>query len=132
MWLGTGLQLILPGDLQPGTRLALLLPLDAFFEDRAWAARQLWALIRGQPMASGLTPQQRHRLAQMLRAVDGREDGASHRRIAEALFGADRVPRGDAWKASELRSRTLRLVADGLAVVRGGYRRLLRWQRRRR
>lgn len=130
--LASGLQLILPGNLHPEAPLSLLLPLDSLFEDRTWAAQRLWALTRGQPSPPlGLTPQQRDRLAQMLRAVDGRDDGASHRRIAEALFGADRVPRGDAWKGSDLRSRTIRLVADGLALVRGGYRRLLRWRRRR-
>jgi hypothetical protein len=129
--LESGLQLILPREVQPETPLSLLLPLDALFEDRAWAAQRLWAQTRGQPPPPlGLTLQQRDRLAQMLRAVDGRDDGASHRRIAEVLFGADRVPRGDAWKGSDLRSRTLRLVADGLTLVCGGYRRLLRLRRR--
>lgn len=130
--LDDGLQLILPAGLQPATPLEVLLPLDDLFEDRAWAAQRLWAVARDQPVPSGLTAQQRDRLALMLRAVDGRDDGASHRQIAEALFGTDRVPRGDAWKGSELRSRTLRLVADGFALVRGGYARLLRWLRRRR
>ncbi|WP_456684371.1 DNA -binding domain-containing protein [Bradyrhizobium elkanii] len=35
-----------------------------------------------------------------------------------------------AWKTHDLRSRTIRLVQSGLALARGGYRRLLRPSRR--
>lgn len=130
--LGNAIQVILAARLSRDTPLVAVLALDDLFEDRAWAADRLWSYLRGQPMPPDLTAQQRDRLAQMLRAVDGRQDGASHRMIAEALFGAAGVPGGSAWKGSELRSRTLRLVRDGLALVHGGYRRLLTWRRRRR
>lgn len=52
-------------------------------------------------------------------------DGASYRAIAELLFGADCIPER-AWKTNDLRSRTIRLVQSGLALMRGGYRELLR------
>ena len=44
--------------------------------------------------------------------------------LAAGLFGADRVPAGAAWKSHDLRSRTMRLVADATALMRGGYREL--------
>ena len=52
-------------------------------------------------------------------------DGASYRVIAEELFGRRRIPER-AWKTHELRSRTIRLVQAGLALMRGGYRAVLR------
>jgi hypothetical protein len=60
-----------------------------------------------------------------LRALDGHIDGASYRVIAEVLFGRKRIPES-AWKTHELRSRTVRLVQAGIALMRGGYRALLR------
>ena len=45
------------------------------------------------------------------------------------LFGADRIPER-AWKTHDLRNRTIRLVQSGLALMRGGYRDLLRQARR--
>jgi hypothetical protein len=59
-----------------------------------------------------------------LRALDGRLDGATHREIAAALFGANAVPERD-WISHELRDRTARLVRLGIAMMNGGYRRLL-------
>ena len=44
---------------------------------------------------------------------------------AEVLFGARRLER-EAWKTSSLRDRTIRLVKGGLALMRTGYRKLLR------
>jgi hypothetical protein len=72
-----------------------------------------------------LSAQRRERLAFALRALDGHIDGASYRVIAEVLFGRKRIPES-AWKTHELRSRTIRLVQAGLALMRGGYRALLR------
>ena len=54
----------------------------------------------------------------------GGSSKASYRDIAEALFGAGRMPeRG--WKTYDLRDRTVRLVRLGHAMMQGGYRRLL-------
>ena len=73
--------------------------------------------------------QRRHRLALALRALDARVDGNTYRVIAEVLFGARRIPER-AWKTHDLRNRTIRLVQAGFALMRGGYRALLRQSRR--
>ena len=52
-------------------------------------------------------------------------DGASYRVIAEVRFGQLRIP-GRVRKTHELRCLTIRLVQAGLALMRGGYRALLR------
>jgi hypothetical protein len=113
---------------QLGVAYAAELPLDADFEVRAHASHRLWRAINGRPPGPPfhqLSAQRRERLALALRALDGHMDGASYRVIAEALFGRKRIPER-AWKTHELRSRTIRLVQVGLALMRGGYRALLR------
>jgi hypothetical protein len=50
---------------------------------------------------------------------------ASYREIAEVLFGTRRLER-EAWKTSSVRDRTIRLVKGGRALIRAGYRKLLR------
>lgn len=110
------------------TPLAILAPLDADLPVRLDAALRLWRrLTQGATEPPGtLTPQRRARLVETLRALDARLAGASTREIASALFGAERVPPGPEWKAHDLRSRTKRLVATGLALMNGDYRDLLR------
>jgi len=113
---------------QFGATYAAELPLDADFDIRAHASHRLWRAINGRPAGPPfhqLSVQRRERLALALRALDGHMDGASYRVIAEALFGRIRIPER-AWKTHELRSRTIRLVQAGLALMRGGYRALLR------
>ncbi|MGZ5871786.1 MAG: DUF2285 domain-containing protein [Bradyrhizobium sp.] len=109
------------------------LPFDENFEIRAHAARRLCRALYGRPAGPAsheLSPQRRQRLALALRALDGRIEGNSYRAIAEGLFGAKRIPeRG--WKTHDLRNRTIRLVQSGFALMRGGYRELLRQVRRR-
>lgn len=110
------------------------LPLDDFFHLRALAALRLWCALAGRRASedpNGLTHQRRQRLTQALRALDAREDGATYRAIAEALFGAMRIPER-AWKTHDLRGRTIRLVASGYDLMRGGYRKLLATFRRER
>ncbi|MDH2347738.1 DUF2285 domain-containing protein [Bradyrhizobium sp. SSUT77] len=113
---------------QFGVSYAAELPLDSDFEIRAHASHRLWRAIKGRrpgPPLHQLSAQRRERLVLVLRALDGRMDGASYRVIAEVLFGRKRIPeRG--WKTHELRSRTIRLVQAGWALMRGGYRALLR------
>jgi hypothetical protein len=112
----------------PGAAPAcVILPLDRVFELRAAAALRFWRGLAGR--ALGLDPAplpaaRRDRLVLALRALDGRLAKASYRDIAEALFGAARVPeRG--WKTHDLRDRTVRLARLGFAMMQGGYRRLL-------
>ncbi len=110
------------------------LPLDDFFGLRALTALRLWralAGLRAGEVPNELTHQRRQRLTQALRALDAREDGATYRTIAEALFGAKRIPER-AWKTHDLRGRTIRLVASGYELMRGGYRKLLATFRRER
>jgi len=109
------------------------LPFDEDFEIRAHGARSLWRALKGRPVGPALhelSPQRRQRLALALRALDGRIEGNSYRSIAEGLFGAKRIPER-AWKTHDLRNRTIRLVQTGFALMRGGYRELLRQVRRR-
>jgi hypothetical protein len=108
------------------------LPFDENFEGRSHAARRLWRALNGRPVGPAfqeLSPQRRQRLALAMRALDGRIEGHSYRVIAEGLFGAKRIP-DRAWKTHDLRNRTIRLVQTGFALMRGGYRELLRQARR--
>lgn len=111
---------------EPDQPLAAVIPLDGDLPARLAAAARLWrGLQTGAAADDPLTAQKRRRMKHMLRGVDGRACGATHREIAQALFGAKRVA-AEAWKTSALRDATMRLVRDGLAMVRGRYRTLLR------
>jgi hypothetical protein len=118
--------------LTAGAHYAVELPLDRDFEARAHAATRLWRAMNGRvpgPAFRRLSKQQRERLCAALRAVAAYYAGATYRSIAETLFGGKRIPHR-AWKTHDLRSRTVRLVQRGLAFVRGGYRKVLRPERR--
>lgn len=120
--------LLAPGT-PPDAPLAATLPLDLDLPLRVDALLQLWRGLAGRaPRASpdSLTRLQRQRLVLMLRAVDGRGAKATRRQIAEALFGAAAIPAGGAFSDHHLRSRTARLIRDGLTMCAGGYLRLLR------
>ena len=108
------------------------LPLDEEFELRAHSARRLWRALKGRPAGPAfqeLSLQRRQRLALALRALDAWAEDNTYRAIAEGLFGAKDIPER-AWKTHDLRNRTIRLVQTGLALMRGGYRELLRQARR--
>src|SRR5216684_907317 len=101
-------------------------------EIRAHASRRLWLALNNRPAGPvfpELSLQRRQRLALTLRALDARVEGNSYRTIAEGLFGAKRITER-AWKTHDLRNRTIRLVQSGFALMRGGYRALLRQTRR--
>lgn len=118
--------------LTAGTHYAAELPLDRDFKARAHAATRLWRAMNGRapgPAFHRLPKRRRERLCAALRAVAAYLAGATYRSIAEALFGERRIP-DRAWKTHDLRSRIIRLVQSGLALVRGGYRKLLRPERR--
>jgi Uncharacterized conserved protein (DUF2285) len=107
---------------------AVELQLDRDFEFRAHAARRLWRSLNDRPPGPPLhafSAQRRRRLALALCALDARMDGRTYREIAEVLFGARQIPER-AWKTHDLRNRTIRLVQTGFALMRGGYRALLR------
>jgi hypothetical protein len=111
-----------------GATQAIELPMDASFGLRAQAAQSLVRTLSGRPTRPSLPnlpAQRRQRFALMLRALDGSNENKSYRVIAEGLFGKKRIPER-AWKTHDLRNRTIRLVQRGLALMRGGYRELLR------
>lgn len=119
----------LPPD---GSLLAVELPLDPNFDIRSLAAHRFWSAIERRPLGPApltLSVPRRQRLILAMRAVDGWLEGNTHREIAQGLFGKHRVP-DRAWKTHDLRGRTIRLVQAGLALMRGGYRALLRPRRR--
>ncbi|MCK1572778.1 DUF2285 domain-containing protein [Bradyrhizobium sp. 174] len=108
------------------------LPFDDDLEARAYAARRLWRAMNGRapgPAFHQLSKQRRERLGAAIRALDAHTAGGSYRIVAEALFGKRRIP-DRAWKTHDLRNRTIRLVQSGVALMRGGYRKLLRPERR--
>jgi hypothetical protein len=115
-----------------GASHAIELPMDSSFELRSQAAQSLWRAMSGRSTRPPLSDPSVHRRQQMtlvLRALDGRNEGQSYRTIAEGIYGENQIPaRG--WKTHDLRSRTIRLVKRGLALMRGGYRELLRARRK--
>ncbi|MER8705144.1 DUF2285 domain-containing protein [Mesorhizobium sp. M1088] len=125
------IRLLLLGDAQPDQPLAALVPLDADGLDRIDAVTRLWRGLHGRRVFpdTRLTAQQRRRLRHMLQAVDGSMNGATYREIANVIYGAPRVA-ADSWKSSALRDSTIDLVKDGLAMIAGGYRKLLRHRRK--
>lgn len=123
-----GVQIWLAVALPPDQALAAVLTFDGRTDQRARAAvnvaRRLSGL-RPVPVDTLSRPALR-RYAHRLRALDGTRAGASSRQIAVALFGAANVPGGTAWKSSDIRSRTFRLLADARALSNGGHLNLLR------
>jgi hypothetical protein len=115
-----------------GANYVAELPFDGDFDARAFAARRLWRAMNGRtpgPAFHELSKQRRERLSAAIRALDACNSGGTYRSIAEALFGKKRIP-DRAWKTHDLRNRTIRLVQSGLELMRGGYRSLLRPERR--
>jgi len=125
------LPLMLAGETTPDQPLAAVVPIDGRLPERLGALTRLWRAANHRPVPpdTRLTDQQRRRHRHMLQAVDGRLSGATYRDIAEVIFGSTRLA-ADAWKTSALRDTTIRLVRDGLAMIEGGYRDLLRHRRR--
>lgn len=113
---------------------AVMLPLDRLFEIRARTAVRLWRALSGLapgPDPTALSQQRQVRLLDALRALDGRQDGASYREIADVLFGRRPIS-SSGWKTHSLRDRVIRTVRLGEALMHGDYRRLLLHPYRRR
>jgi len=128
---GQTIRIVLLAGVPPETPLAALVPLDPDGFDRTEAIERLLRALRGRavPDDRRLTPQQKRRQRHMLQATDGRMNGATYRDIAGVIFGVDRVA-SEHWKTSALRDATTALVKDGMAMIAGGYRTLLRHRRR--
>lgn len=102
--------------------IALSVPLNdqlrAHFSDYQAQA----ALLRGQPLPARPREASRAGLLHLraLQALDGRHEGASHRELAEVLFGKDAVR--TRWSADgELRAQVRHLLSRANGFVRGGY-----------
>ena len=88
---------------------------------------RLLHLCRYRRFAASLFPKDRRieRWLELLRVHDALADGASHREIACALFGEERVAREWSGTSDSLRSRTRRMIRDETVMSQGGYRTLL-------
>ncbi|WP_427144820.1 DUF2285 domain-containing protein [Rhizobium pisi] len=116
-----------------GDALAAVIPLDEMTPDRLTALGRFWSAATGRavPPDPRMTPQRLRRARQMLRAIDARETGATYRTIAQFLFPQHENDAAS-WVGSAIRETTIRLARDGMKLVHGGYRALLRRPRRER
>lgn len=119
-------------DPTPSRPLAAVIPLDKDFLTRIASLLRFHRRLLGRaagPLPRGwpLTAYRLARLDLMLRALDLRDGGATYREIATAL-GRDEAARLSAsdWKMSSARSFVVRLVRDGVTMMNGEYRKLLR------
>jgi len=128
---GQAIRIVQLAGVSPEAPLAALVPLDPDGFDRTEAIERLLRALLGRTVSDDrrLTPQQKRRQRHMLQATDGRLNGATYRDIAGVIFGVNRVA-SEPWKTSALRDATTALVKDGLAMIAGGYRTLLRHRRR--
>ena len=119
-------------DPTPGQPLAAIVPLDRDFITRIATLLRFHRRLLGReagPLPRGwpLTPYRLARLNLILRALDLRDSGATYRQIAVELGREDatKLSASD-WKMSASRSFVVRLVRDGIAMMKGDYRKLLR------
>ena len=121
-------RLYLPEMPAIGSPVRAELPFDANFDLRLLAANRFWSAINGRRLGRSplaLPHHRRSRFVLMMRALDAWLAGHSYREIAEGLYGKERVA-SRSWKDGDLRSHIIRLVKSGIALMRGGYRALLR------
>ncbi len=120
-------------DVDDDRPLGAFVMFDELTPDRLTAVERLWhAMFRKRvPPDPRMTAQRRQRARQMLRAVDARHAGAIYRIIAEHLFPQHKIDAAS-WVGDPIREITIRLARDGMKLVRGGYRTLLRRPRRER
>lgn len=128
---GERIHVVRSAEVADQDRLAALIPLDRTGFGRIEAVLRLLASLydRAMPSDPRLTHQKRLRTKRMLRAFDGRRAGASQKAIASAIFRLAPMSR-DEWQSAPARFATRSLIRDGLAMVAGGYRKLLQRQHR--
>lgn len=97
------------------------------WKHRAWALECLnFLYVKGEFPARLFLPEKRsRRLCFVLRALDGALAEASHREIAEALIGEERVRADWAEPGENLRDRIRRAIRRGRSLMDGGYRNFL-------
>ncbi|WP_244935216.1 DUF2285 domain-containing protein [Acuticoccus sediminis] len=118
-------------DADDARPLGAFVMFDELTPDRLTAVERLWYAMFGKrvPTDPRMTPQRRQRARQMLRAIDARHAGAIYRVVAEHLFPQHKIDAAS-WVGDPIREITIRLARDGMKLVRGGYRSLLRRPRR--
>lgn len=111
---------------------AFLVPFDDNFSARLRSLQRLHQRLTGSSSstllaASQLSPAQRGRLTLFVRALDGKQAGASHREIAAVLLDrqATSIPAIE-WTNAPLRKRINRIIQSAQVMVKGGYLKLLR------
>lgn len=121
-------------DPTPGRPLAAVVPLDKHFIKRILSLLRFHRFLSGKragPLPRGwpLTAIRAARLELMLRALDLRLGGATYREIAVALGKSEAANLSASdFKNSDTRSFAYRLVRDATALMKGGYRKLLRFR----
>lgn len=117
---------VCPDSRPPNGPVAAITLIDQFIRDRADTIIRFRdaALHHRAAPDRRITHQRRQRLIESLRAIDGRQAGATYQEIAEAVFGAAPV-NAITWKSAPLRDTVMRRVAAGFDLMAGGYRRLL-------
>lgn len=108
----------------------LIIPHDNHLAARLRSAARYEKAVHGRRLGPDRTASppayRRARLVLLLAIHDGLEDGASARDLAFGLAFARHQPlAGAAWKGSDERRHTLRLIAEARKMVDGGYRALL-------
>lgn len=128
---GQRLHVAFPANGSADQPLVAVIPLGIEGFDRMEAVARLLASLHGRtiPPDTRLTRQQLARARRMLQAVDGHRAGASQREIAKVIFRLKPIQRDD-WQNAPERYATMDLIKDGLAMIAGGYRKLLRHRRR--
>ncbi|WP_343055390.1 DUF2285 domain-containing protein [Azospirillum oleiclasticum] len=108
----------------PGTPLRAAVSFDRLPAPQIAAIGRLAAWMTGVVPPPDLTTNQTTLLRRSLQALDASLAGASVRKTAAAVFGADRVA-ADWLRDSPLRDRTRYLIRRGHRLMEGGYRDLL-------
>jgi len=123
------LRFTLSDEVQDGWPFAFLVPAAARINiHRTGIPKALAALVNRHVPSKSAGIARPTRLAlfhsRALQALDGKLSGATHREIAIALFGANRVQRG--WHpGGDLRSQTSYLIKRATALMNADYRFLL-------
>ncbi|MDE1992615.1 MAG: DUF2285 domain-containing protein [Rhizobiaceae bacterium] len=105
--------------------------MDDATPDRLEAIARYWRGLNAPsiPPDPRITPQRRQRLRQMLRAVDARLERETYRAIATVLYPQHHTDAAS-WAGDAIRETIIRLSRDGMRLVDGGYRDLLRRARK--
>lgn len=126
---GHVLRAAIPTALEDGMAYAYAVRAGSRLGER-WRAVEkdlaLWEAAGAEPAAIARRRPGQAALAhpRVLQALDGILAGATHRAVAEVLFGCSTV--AERWvEDSDLRAQVRRLIRRGKMLMRGGYRRLL-------